>query len=1341
MRKRLLSALLAMAMVLTMLPTAAFAAGTEGGGGTEAGLAVSAYGFVWNGNKAEHGDVYQSGAVLPGDAKVGSDWMGQTMYVAFKNAPRTATKLWFTVTAPTADGKETEVWGCLGGTKADSKTNNTNAFSFLNRVPAPKNQWEQLPDSRKENPGGLKAGDIVTLKVQTVKSDAQLADTGIPTADQLDVAIFEQEIAIIEGVDILATTDAANVGTVGVAGLTDQADEPKTELYKTDSYKAEATVANGITTVAISVEDLEKHTNNDQPQKEGYWVGFSVLAPTGAAKAKYAFGVNEAALKDVKELNALEENINGTDGSKGIAFYTDADTETETKTWASVEWLKEDGTSLGKTIYHMDLTNVKLKGAVATHDVTFNANGGQINGENTLVVKVAEGEKLVADKVPTPTLAGKTFKGWGATANATTTVDVTAEAVTKPVTYYAIWDEAVTEGIAAGFGWTAAEVNTARDAAIKAAGKTDNRVEKKDALDQTVWFMVNEPVATAEKGNHYWYEITDGTKVLWEGAMDYEANAAKLGMISASFLHNGQNESDEKVPAKLVINVWKTDAAVTAKPATGNPMTQEITTGANPLKIDTVTPNAAEKTVKVTFNQDLLGRYVIELKAGDEVLKSVTTECVAPAPAVAKAEGYTFTDVTLAAGKYTVNVYQAKATTGAVTPAIDSKEVELKAETITEISINAAGLSAAIDGTKIVLTGSVKKANGEFTLTYKTSNSADAATATVTLTVDGENANWKLGAEDKLELFGTTYTLDKDGVTFLADNVEIGGAGAAEVAEIKESATVVLPESGTTLEQLQTAVGATTATFDANDNNLSAALAAEAGKLSKTDADAKLEEVNKDIQNEADKKDTLVVVPYLNIELKAYNEASDEKAAVLKMEITPMIKIQAVKGENDDNPVVVESGKKIADTTNMGPVVIAFTVPTGFVDGTPSLYVQHKSYIYTATYSTDRYEFTNPHGFSEFAITKDNPATVKVGDVEYLTLADAVKSVDKDAEVTITLLNKNQTAVTVDKTCTIIIAPGATGATADEMKAMLKAGSGLKVTTTEVDGNIKFVFESSGSSGGGTGPAPGGIGGGASGTTTYSVNVPTVSNGTVTVNPRNAAKDATVTITVSPNQGYHLESLTVTDKDGNTIELTKVDATKYTFKMPASRVEVKAVFAEGEAPAVSFTDVAEGEYYYDAVKWAVDKGVTNGLTETTFGPNASCTRAQMVTFLWRAAGSPEPTATTTAFTDIDANEYYYKAVLWAVEKGITTGTTETTFSPNATVTRAQTVTFLYRYAGSPAVSGSNNFTDLEAGEYYINAVQWAATNGITTGTTETTFSPANNCTRGQIVTFLHRDLV
>jgi len=1311
MRKRLLSALLAMAMVLTMLPMSAFATGETGGGET-ATIGTLEAGFEMEAAKAEE--------KLGIDRTKGepSTWCDpKTMYVLIKGVALDD-KYTLKVTHTKENGSSEDVYTEPQFTVAQSSVDRGFSRVYFSFDKTTK------PDGETHSTATIDlAAGVYTFSVTKDGVEEPLTTSIELVEENGSFKVKEEEVTPP------ATKAEMVVGYNPLAADAEKALEINRETEPSTNWCDDMTMWVKVNGVAkgevynLSVTRLKDAATEDVIGADNYIIT-EAQATRGFARIYFTF---DPTVKDDANHSGAKVDIAAGDYTFTLKKGSEVvDTEKLT--------LVEDADSKGgfkvgtSEVQEYTITApIPENGTVTTNP----AGKAAADTEVTVIATPATGyevdEITVMNGTEKVTVENGKFK-------------MPAANVTVTVTFVKASDP-VTEGIAAGFGWTAAEVNTARDAAIKAAGKTDNRENKEDALDQTVWFMVNEPVATAEKGNHYWYEITDGTKVLWEGAMDYEANAAKLGMISASFLHNGQNEGDEKVPAKLVINVWKTDAAVTAKPATGNPMTQEITTGANPLKIDTVTPNAAEKTVKVTFNQDLLGRYVIELKAGDEVLKSVTTECEAPVPAVDKAEGYTFTDVTLAAGKYTVNVYQAKATTGAVTPAIDSKEVELKAETITEISINAAGLSAAIDGTKIVLTGSVKKANGEFTLTYKTSNSADAATATVTLTVDGENANWKLGAEDKLELFGTTYTLDKDGVTFLADNVEIGGAGAAEVAEIKESATVVLPESGTTLEQLQTAVGATTATFDANDNNLSAALAAEAGKLSKTDADAKLEEVNKDIQNEADKKDTLVVVPYLNIELKAYNEASDEKAAVLKMEITPMIKIQAVKGENDDNPVVVESGKKIADTTNMGPVVIAFTVPTGFVDGTPSLYVQHKSYIYTATYSTDHYEFTNPHGFSEFAITKDNPATVKVGDVEYLTLADAVKSVDKDAEVTITLLNKNQTAVTVDKTCTIIIAPGATGATADEMKAMLKAGSGLKVTTTEVDGNIKFVFESSGSSGGSTGPAPGGIGGGSSGTTTYSVNVPTVSNGTVTVNPRNAAKDATVTITVAPNQGYHLESLTVTDKDGNKIELTKVDATKYTFKMPASRVEVKAVFAEGEAPAVSFTDVAEGEYYYDAVKWAVDKGVTNGLTETTFGPNASCTRAQMVTFLWRAAGSPEPTATTTAFTDIDANEYYYKAVLWAVEKGITTGTTETTFSPNATVTRAQTVTFLYRYAGSPAVSGSNNFTDLEAGEYYINAVQWAATNGITTGTTETTFSPANNCTRGQIVTFLYRHIV
>ncbi|MBE6914739.1 MAG: hypothetical protein E7472_07410, partial [Ruminococcaceae bacterium] len=171
-----------------------------------------------------------------------------------------------------------------------------------------------------------------------------------------------------------------------------------------------------------------------------------------------------------------------------------------------------------------------------------------------------------------------------------------------------------------------------------------------------------------------------------------------------------------------------------------------------------------------------------------------------------------------------------------------------------------------------------------------------------------------------------------------------------------------------------------------------------------------------------------------------------------------------------------------------------------------------------------------------------------------------------------------------------------------------------------------------------------------------------------------------------------------------------------------------------------FTDVAEDAYYFDAVLWALDAGITNGTGDTTFSPAASCTRAQMVTFLWRASGSPKATAATCAFTDVDKDAYYYEALLWAVENGITNGTSDTTFSPNAVCSRGQMATFLYRNAKTPAVSGGHAFTDVKADAYYNNAVIWAAEQKITNGTSDTAFSPDADCTRGQMVTFLYRYL-
>ena len=248
------------------------------------------------------------------------------------------------------------------------------------------------------------------------------------------------------------------------------------------------------------------------------------------------------------------------------------------------------------------------------------------------------------------------------------------------------------------------------------------------------------------------------------------------------------------------------------------------------------------------------------------------------------------------------------------------------------------------------------------------------------------------------------------------------------------------------------------------------------------------------------------------------------------------------------------------------------------------------------------------------------------------------------------------------------------------------------------------------------------------------VSVPSTPNGTMTVNPSTASKGETVTITTKPSEGYELGSIEVLDKNGDSLKLKDLGSGKYSFVMPDGKVSVEAEFVK--TAATSFVDVPANAYFADAVKWAVDKGVTNGMTETTFGPYEPCTRAQIVTFLWRAAGSPEPKA-MSSFTDVPANAYYAKAVAWAVENGITNGMTATMFAPDATCTRGQSVTFLHRVLKGTA-SGSTNFTDVKSDAFYADAINWAVANNVTNGTSNTTFSPNADCTRAEIVTFLYR---
>ena len=342
------------------------------------------------------------------------------------------------------------------------------------------------------------------------------------------------------------------------------------------------------------------------------------------------------------------------------------------------------------------------------------------------------------------------------------------------------------------------------------------------------------------------------------------------------------------------------------------------------------------------------------------------------------------------------------------------------------------------------------------------------------------------------------------------------------------------------------------------------------------------------------------------------------------------------------------------------------------------------------------------------------------------TLAAAVKTVQSGQ--TITLLKNSDAAetITISRAVTFTL-----DLKTFTMKDTIAAGSGFVLTRSGNTYTVSVYVPP-------VTPPGGGGSSGSSSSGDYIVSVDKTTHGKATVSPSRADKGDTVTITVKPDTGYELDELTVTDKDGDEIKLTEKDDNKFTFKMPGSKVTVEASFKLIETePENPFTDISKSDYFYDAVLWAADKGITSGVTDTLFAPNVSCTRAQMVTFLWRANGSPVVDYAMN-FTDVPADAYYADAVCWAVSKGITSGTSATTFAPDMTVTRSQTVTFLYRAAGTPAVSGGS-FADVDANAYYADAVAWAVAEGITSGTSATTFSPNAPCTRAQIVTFMYRD--
>ena len=350
----------------------------------------------------------------------------------------------------------------------------------------------------------------------------------------------------------------------------------------------------------------------------------------------------------------------------------------------------------------------------------------------------------------------------------------------------------------------------------------------------------------------------------------------------------------------------------------------------------------------------------------------------------------------------------------------------------------------------------------------------------------------------------------------------------------------------------------------------------------------------------------------------------------------------------------------------------------------------------------------------EITITRATPT----GAPKYTAITTSGKTL-ADAGLTVTgsTLNPNAgTLVWVDNAGNVL--PDTTAVAANTTYKWLFTPTDTNYTT--LTGSIELYHKSS-------------SGGGGWYYTYYTIKATAGTNGSISPSGWTSVRDGRdQTFSITPDKGYAVAKVLV---DGKSVGAVK----SYTFKNVTKDHTIEAIFmkSNGNPQTGVFVDVAEGSYYEEAIDWAVEKGITNGVSSNMFAPNDPCTRAQIVTFLWRAAGSPAPKS-MSSFTDVPADAFYAKAVAWAVENGITSGTGESKFSPNSTCTRAQAVTFLYRASGSPAVSGSAEFSDVATNAYYADAVAWAAKKGITTGIGGGLFGADSDCTRGQIVTFLWR---
>ena len=468
-------------------------------------------------------------------------------------------------------------------------------------------------------------------------------------------------------------------------------------------------------------------------------------------------------------------------------------------------------------------------------------------------------------------------------------------------------------------------------------------------------------------------------------------------------------------------------------------------------------------------------------------------------------------------------------------------------------------------------------------------------------------------------------------------------------------------------------------------------------------------------KDEVPNQEKIEVRTYLDVEPKAYNKSA------YTLDITPKYDVVVV-GTKDGataEKVVASDTLKVTNATN-----VSIQLPADFVENTDTLYVQHKGHEYDAAVTANNgvytANFTNPHGFSPFTISKTSQTVATIGTDKYTSFADAVSAVPANGTIEITGGTSPYTG-TANKTFTV------SNKTSAEITV-----NGQKIAK---DGSYTFKYTSSSSSGGSS-----------SGKTTYKVTTSAVNNGGVNASPSNAEKGATITITLSPDKGYKLDKLTVTDGSGKTVSTVKKSDTVYTFTMPASAVKVGVSYVKAtETPSkTKFNDVSANDWFASAVDYVTGKGMMNGTADNTFSPKANTTRGMVVTVLYRLENQPSTSA--ASFTDVASGAYYANAVAWANANGIVSGYGSGKFGPNDKVTREQLAAILYRYAQykkyDVSVGEDTNILSYDDAQsistYAIPAIQWACGAGVVTGKSGSKLDPKGNATRAEVAAMLMR---